>query len=356
MTALSLSNEFKQDLLLPLTNVALMTFAKSLSPTSSERFAFSMPPPDNLVAHKTISITKGFFISEIIKKIEHENSLDLSKVNIKKKNIGRGGDAFVHYASFNQTREIALKEYKFELEHFTNQRLSHFQNELNILKSLKHENIIGFLGYNLNVRNKELKFAFEYCHDGNLFNLIHPINQQTQYQYNDILKIALDVAKGMQYLHSKRIIHRDLNPRNILIFNGKTKTAKVTDFGESVLIDGKRDFENPGFIDIKSIGTAGYKAPEMIKINIKTGYNYKIDVFSFGSLCFELLTKQFVSGKKELKNYQSLMDFEQITLIPDNCPDAFGMLIYHCWKFNADQRPTFTKIIQDLQSMTTSKE
>jgi len=367
MNSLSLS-EFKQDVsnhqvvtpkcnsfssmdLLSPPNIGLMSTAKSLSPRS---FAFSMPPPDTLILHKSIGATKGSFITEVMTKIEHGNSLDLSKVSIKKENVGRGGDAFVHYALFNENKEIALKEYKFKAEEFTEQRLGHFQNELTILESLKHENIIGFLGYNLNIRHKELKFAFEYCHHGNLFNFIHPINKQIQYQYNDILSMILDIAKGMKYLHSKRIIHRDLNPRNVLIFDGKSRSMKITDFGESLLIDSDKDFENPGFMTdmkCKFIGTAGYVAPEIIKIDRKTGYNYKVDVFGFGSLCFELFTKQFVSGKKELKNYQSLMDFEQITLIPEDCPDAFGTLIYECWQFDADKRPTFDKIVKDLQSM-----
>ena len=143
-----------------------------------------------------------------------------------------------------------------------------------------------------------------------------------------------------------------------MIFDAKTNIAKITDFGESLMINKEQDFENPVMIyktGIISIGTAGYKAPEMIKIDCKHWYNYKVDVFSFGSLCFELITTEFVSGKKELKNYQSLKEHEHITLIPDDCPDKFGQLIYECWQFNANKRPTFDKIIQDLESMIKQK-
>merc|ERR1712113_971799 len=100
--------------------------------------------------------------------------------------------------------------------------------------------------------------------------------------------MLFDIAKGMKYLHSMNIIHRDLKPKNLLLF--ENFHIKITDFGESILIDTDcYNFSEYKLFDV--VGTDGYKAPEIIQIDAVKGYNYKIDVFSFGTICYELYTQ-----------------------------------------------------------------
>merc|ERR1712216_913138 len=78
----------------------------------------------------------------------------------------------------------------------------------------------------------------------------------------------------------------------------------------------------------QSVGTPAYHAPELLaNLNAdKYGmrrYNFKVDVFAFGTLCFEVLTQEMVTGKKQLKRYEELEEGNHVELISDDCPPDF---------------------------------
>ena len=83
------------------------------------------------------------------------------------------------------------------------------------------------------------------------------------------------IARGLVYLHDKKIAHRDIKPENILISNN---VYKIADFGSSKILETGRSMTNAG--------TLVYKAPEVIQ---KNTYNCKADVWSFGIMSLELI-------------------------------------------------------------------
>jgi len=117
----------------------------------------------------------------------------------------------------------------------------------------------------------------EYLAGGSLRKFLH---QQEPYSVplDLVLKLALDIAHGMQYLHSQGILHRDLKSENLLL--GEDMSVKVADFGISCLESHCGNAK--GFT-----GTYRWMAPEMIK---EKHHTKKVDVYSFGIVLWELLT------------------------------------------------------------------
>ena len=95
-----------------------------------------------------------------------------------------------------------------------------------------------------------------------------------------VLNLSLDIARGMSYLHSQGILHRDLKSENILL--GEDMSVKVADFGISCLES--QCGSGKGFT-----GTYRWMAPEMIK---EKHHTRKVDVYSFGIVLWELLTNR----------------------------------------------------------------
>lgn len=117
----------------------------------------------------------------------------------------------------------------------------------------------------------------EYMAGGSLRKYLHN-HEPHSLPHSLVLKLALDIARGMSYLHSQGIIHRDLKSENILV--GEDLSVKVADFGISCLES--QCGSGKGFTS-----THRWMAPEMIKEKIHTR---KVDVYSFGIVLWELLT------------------------------------------------------------------
>lgn len=121
----------------------------------------------------------------------------------------------------------------------------------------------------------------EYLSEGSLRSYLHKLEQKPSDEkflpLEKLIKIALDIASGMEYIHSQGVIHRDLKPENILI--NEDFNLKVADFGiacEEVYCDLLAD--DPG--------TYRWMAPEMIK---RKSYGRKVDVYGFGLILWELV-------------------------------------------------------------------
>ena len=111
-----------------------------------------------------------------------------------------------------------------------------FHSEVTLMRALRHPNIVIFMGLVMD----PVCLVTEYCHNGNLFDLLHDTIEDEQGErfavkipWQRRVRIALDVARGMNFLHTSSpvIIHRDLKSLNILV--DEKWTAKVSDFGLS---------------------------------------------------------------------------------------------------------------------------
>ncbi|GJY17103.1 G-type lectin S-receptor-like serine/threonine-protein kinase LECRK1 [Tanacetum coccineum] len=161
-----------------------------------------------------------------------------------------------------------------------------FRAEIVALAQTHHRNLVRLLGFCIHGATKLL--VYEFMSNGSLADLLS--NSETQIGWKERVRVALDVARGILYLHEEcetRIIHCNLNPHNILF--DESWTAKISDFGLSKLL---RPNHSGTLTDVR--GTRGYLAPEWHKnILIST----KVDIYSFGVVLLEILC---CSGETEI--------------------------------------------------------
>ncbi|WOK93173.1 hypothetical protein Cni_G01866 [Canna indica] len=212
--------------------------------------------------------------------------------NFSEENIlGRGGFGTVYKGELHDGTKIAVK--RMEAGVMGTKGLNEFKSEIAVLTKVRHRNLVSLLGYCLDGNERIL--VYEYMPQGALSRHIFDWKELglKPLEWKKRLGIALDVARGVEYLHSlaqQSFIHRDLKPSNILL--GDDMKAKVADFGLVRLApDGKGCF-----VETRLAGTFGYLAPEYAVTGRVTT---KVDVYSFGVILMELIT-----GRKALDESQ----------------------------------------------------
>ncbi|KAK7263453.1 hypothetical protein RJT34_31043 [Clitoria ternatea] len=197
------------------------------------------------------------------------------------KELGRGGFGTVYKGELDDGTTIAVK--RMECGALTSKALDEFHAEIAVLSKVRHRHLVSLLGYS--TEGNERLLVYEYMPLGALSrHLFHWKSLKLEpLSWSRRLTIALDVARGMEYLHGlarQTFIHRDLKSSNILL--GDDFRAKVSDFGLVKLApDGEKS------VATKLAGTFGYLAPEYAVMGKITT---KVDVFSYGVVLMELLT------------------------------------------------------------------
>ncbi|XP_051142767.1 receptor-like kinase TMK4 [Andrographis paniculata] len=219
--------------------------------------------------------------------------------NFKEENVlGRGGFGVVYRGQLHDGMTIAVK--RMESSMMGDKGLTEFKAEIEVLTKVRHRHLVALHGF-CNTSCERL-LVYEYMPQGCLGQHLFQWKEMgvPPLSWNQRVMIALDVARGIEYLHSmaqQSFIHRDLKPSNILL--GDDLRAKVSDFG---LVRSAPDGNYS--IETKLAGTFGYLAPEYAATGRVTT---KVDVYAFGVVLMELIT-----GRKALDG--SLPD-EQIHLV-----------------------------------------
>ncbi|CAI9112588.1 OLC1v1013056C1 [Oldenlandia corymbosa var. corymbosa] len=273
---------------------------------------------------------------------EEEWSADMSELYIGDK-FATGRHSRI-YRGIYKHRDVAIKLISQPEEDSDLAALleKQFTSEVNLLLRLNHPNIITFIG----ACKKPPVFCIitEYLPGGSLRKFLH---QQVPHSLplNLVLKLALDIAHGMEYLHSLGILHRDLKSENLLLDD--SMCVKVADFGISCLES--QCGSAKGFT-----GTYRWMAPEMIK---EKHHTKKVDVYSFGITLWELLTA--LTPFDDMTPEQAAFAVCQKNArppLPSTCPLPVRRLISRCWSPNPNKRPHFEEIVSVLERYTESLE
>uniref|UniRef100_A0A3P9MPB8 dual-specificity kinase n=1 Tax=Oryzias latipes TaxID=8090 RepID=A0A3P9MPB8_ORYLA len=219
--------------------------------------------------------------------------------------------------------------------------------EVQLMNRLCHPNILRFLG--VCVHEGQLHALTEYINGGNLEQLL---DSDLFLSWGVRLGLSQDIARGLQYLHSKGIFHRDLTSKNCLVRceNGRF-TAVVGDFGLAEKIP---DYSGPEEKQpLAVVGSPYWMAPEVLRGEL---YNEKVDVFAFGIILCEIIARIEADPDVLPRTEDFGLDVETFRNMIGDCPAAFFGLAVSCCNMSAESRPSFSDIVWSLEDMERPEE
>eukprot|EP01017_Pseudomicrothorax_dubius_P014805 TRINITY_DN1732_c0_g1_i3.p1 TRINITY_DN1732_c0_g1~~TRINITY_DN1732_c0_g1_i3.p1 ORF type:complete len:366 (+),score=102.98 TRINITY_DN1732_c0_g1_i3:89-1186(+) len=271
---------------------------------------------------------------------EENSSMMNSSVNDKSNLLAKGGsaEAYLEYDQAHRGLVVAKR--------FFPESIAEFTAEKDILKRLKHQNIIAF------VRADEANgptLVTEYAKGGSLVELIYGEKTKRFLEEDQVKRIFKDIVNAVAYLHSNDFAHRDLKPGNVVL--SADGTAKLIDFGHACELSHAEETgeEVPR---TTGCGTTCYMAPELFT---KQAYiATKADIYSLGVLLFEL-----VAGKRpferpseddevfELVKEQKFDQFWSNFELPLWADEEVKSLITSMIDFFPDFRPTAEEVLNN---------
>uniref|UniRef100_A0A1I8NXE3 receptor protein-tyrosine kinase n=2 Tax=Stomoxys calcitrans TaxID=35570 RepID=A0A1I8NXE3_STOCA len=269
------------------------------------------------------------------------------------------GSGFGRGSSNGSTATIvAVKMVK---EEHTDADMASLVREMEVMKMIgKHKNIINLLG--CCSQNGPLWVIVEYAPHGNLKDFLKKnrpvlnwgscsLKRNTEYleegpvlNEKHLTSFAFQIARGMEYLASRRCIHRDLAARNVLVSDDYI--MKIADFGLA------RDIQDTDYYRKNTNGRLPIKwmAPESLQEKF---YDSQSDVWSYGVLLWEILTY----GEQPYPNIMSAEELYGYLITgqrmekPPRCSLNIYMLMRQCWHFDSSARPTFSEIVENLDKL-----
>ncbi|KAF3329446.1 protein kinase Pti1 [Carex littledalei] len=280
--------------------------------------------------------------------------------------IGEGSYGRVYLAVLNNGKQAAVKKLDVSAEPEPN---SEFLNQVAVVSRLRHENFVEMLGYC--VEGDLRLLAYEFATMGSLHDVLHGRKGVQGAQPGPALdwmqrvRIAVDAAKGMEYLHEKiqtPVIHRDVRSSNILLF--EDFKAKIADFN----LSNQAPDMAARLHSTRVLGTFGYHAPEYAMTGQLT---QKSDVYSFGVVLLELLTGRKPVDHTMPRGQQSLVTWATPRLSEDKvkqCVDPrlkgeyppkgvakLAAVAALCVQYEAEFRPNMTIVVKALSPLLVQK-
>lgn len=226
-------------------------------------------------------------------------------------------------------------------------QLQAFKNEVAVLRKTRHVNVLLFMG--CCSKPQQISIVTQWCEGSSLYQHLHV--QEAKFEMLTVLNISRQTAQGMDYLHAKNIIHRDLKSNNIFLHDDLT--VKIGDFGLATVKtrwSGSQQYLQPS-------GSILWMAPEVIRMMDDNPYSFQSDVYAFGIVSYELLTGQLPYSQGSDNKDQIVFMVGRGALRPDlnnvrsDCPKALRRLVEDCIKVDRDDRPLFRQILASLDSL-----
>ncbi|KAK9810072.1 hypothetical protein WJX72_004359 [[Myrmecia] bisecta] len=239
--------------------------------------------------------------------------------------LGSGAYGMVYKATLFGVHTVAVKK----LRDSTPREQDNFRKEVAILKGCRNVNIVMFLGACL--QPGQTMLVTEFMPRGDLWQALGTDHLQQFSWYRRGKSIALDVARGLHFMHRLRMVHFDLKSPNILL--ARDHTAKIADVGLSRIIRSERTRLSA------ATGTWDWAAPEMLR---GEECDSSADIYSFGVVLWEIC-----SGERPLRGQMPP------PRVPEQCPQVVADLILRCRSPNSVLRPTSRELCDILKAAVT---
>ncbi|CAF1841903.1 hypothetical protein HID58_060394 [Brassica napus] len=238
-----------------------------------------------------------------------------------------------------------------------------FEQEVAVWQKLDHPNVTKFIGASMGTSDLKIPsgsdsgghgngahpakaccVVVEYVAGGTLKKFLIK-KYRSKLPIKDVIQLALDLARGLSYLHSKAIVHRDVKSENMLLETNKT--LKIADFGVA-----RVEAQNPQDMTGET-GTLGYMGPEVLE---GKAYNRKCDVYSFGVCLWEIYCCDMPYADTSFAEISHAVVHRNLRPeIPKCCPQSVANIMKRCWDPNPDRRPEMEEVVKLLEAVDTSK-
>jgi len=249
------------------------------------------------------------------------------------KQVGAGSYGIVYRGRWKGI-DVAVK--RFIKQKLSELRMLEFRAEMAFLSELHHPNVLLVIGACVKMPN--LCIVTEFMQLGCLRDML--ADRSTKLPWQQRIVMLRGAAMGVKYLHTLEVplIHRDLKSSNLLV--DETMNVKVADFGFARLKE-----ENA---TMTRCGTPSWTAPEIIRGD---RYNEKADVYSFGMVMWEMLTRrQPFEGRNFMGVSLEVLEGKR-PQVPNDCPGPYRDMMTRCWHAKPEKRPTVSEIVDFLSQL-----
>lgn len=295
---------------------------------------------------------------------KEEWEIDLSKLELRQE-VAHGTYGTVYQGTYD-SQEVAVKVLDWGEEGIattsdTANIREAFRKEVIVWQKLDHPNVTKFIGASMGTSNlkvpsknssddpsipasKACCVVVEFLSGGTLKQYLIR-NRRRKLPFRVVIQLALDLSRGLSYLHSKRIAHRDVKTENMLL--DAHRTLKIADFGVA-----RVEAQNPRDMTGET-GTLGYMAPEVLE---GRAYDKTCDVYSFGICLWEIYCCDMPYPDLSFTDVSSAVVRQNLRpSIPRCCPGSLANIMKKCWDSHPEKRPEMSEVVTMLEAIDTSK-